>query len=65
MPQFYSVIMKSQVNIRIMKLKGILIASAMFIVVLVAGCNKEWITTILQGSHQMQNLLRSFQNMGH
>ena len=65
MPQFYDVIMKSQVNIRIMKLKGILIASAMFIVVLVTGCNKEWITTILQGSHQMQNLLRSFQNMGH
>ena len=65
MPQFYSVIMKSQVNIRIMKLKGILIASAMFIVVLVAGCNKEWITTIVHGSHQMQNLLRSFQNMGH
>jgi len=37
----------------------------MFVVVLLTGCNKEWITTIVHGSNQMQNLLRSFQNMGH
>jgi len=48
-----------------MKLKSLLLASAMFIVVLVTGCNKEWITTILHGSTQIQNLLRLIQNIGH
>jgi|GEM_PF-2186289 len=48
-----------------MKFKSILIASAMFFVVLLTGCNKEWITTILHGSSQIQNLLRLIQNMGH
>jgi len=48
-----------------MKLKSILLAGAMFMIVLVTGCNKEWITTILHGSHQIQNLLRSIQNVGH
>jgi hypothetical protein len=48
-----------------MKLKSILLAGAMFMVVLVTGSNKEWITTIVQGSYQIQNLLRAIQNVGH
>jgi hypothetical protein len=48
-----------------MKLKSILLAGVMFMVVLVTGCNKEWITTIIHGSQQIQNLLRSIQNVGH